>query len=222
LKEPNLHQAEDRYKHVYKIVKKVLFIKHIKVNVENAEAIPKKPCLFVVNHKSNIDPFIIIKTLMEQKGLSYFSIIAKQELKQRKLVTAVMELIDSIFINRDDLRSMYEGFEKQKQAISKDDKSIVLYIEGHRYFHDEFGEFKSTALKIAYQTYIPIVPIAMYGTSGLMDKDKSNYNHKKIVRVKILTPLKPNEFITSSNEFIADKLKVEMQKTYFELKNKMN
>lgn len=216
--EPNLLQAEDRYKHVYKIVKKTLFIKHIKVTYENTDIIPKKPCLFVFNHKSNIDPFIVIRTLMEQKGLSYFSIIAKQELKKRKLVTAVMELINSIFINRDDLRSIYEGFEKQKEAISKDEKSIVLFVEGHRYFQDEFGEFKAAALKIAYQTYIPIVPIVMYGTSGLMDKDKSNYNNNKHVYVKVLEPLKPNEFIISSNEFIAEKIKNDMQKTYYELK----
>jgi 1-acyl-sn-glycerol-3-phosphate acyltransferase len=200
------------------MVKKVLFLKHIKVTCENTDIIPKKPCLLVFNHKSNIDPFVVIKVLMEQKGLSYFSIIAKDELRKQKLVTAVMELIDSIFIVRDDLRSVYEGFEKQKRAISEDAKSIVLFIEGHRYFQDEFGEFKSAALKIAYQSYIPIVPIVMYGTSGLLDKDKSNYNEKKHVYVKVLDPLKPDQFITSSNEFIAEKIKTDMQKAYFELK----
>jgi 1-acyl-sn-glycerol-3-phosphate acyltransferase len=215
-----MYQDEGRYKHIYKIVKKVLFVKHIKVHYENTDLIPKKPCLFVLNHKSNIDPFVIIKVLMEQKGLSYFSIIAKQELKKRKRVSAVMELIDSIFINREDLRSVYEGFEQQKRAISDKGKSIVLFIEGHRYFNDEFGEFKSTALKIAYQTYIPIVPIVMYGTSGLMDKNKSNINKHKHIKVKALEPLKPNQFITSSNEFISEKLKTEMQRVYFELKNK--
>lgn len=156
---------------------------------------------------------------MEQKGLSYFSIVAKHELRKRKRVTAVMELIDSIFINRDDLRSVYQGFERQKEVITRCEKSIVLFIEGHRYFGDDFGEFKSAALKIAYQCYIPIVPIVMYGTSGLMDKDKSNRNRNKRVYVKILEPLKPNKFITSSNEFINEKLKIEMQRAYFELKN---
>ena len=222
LREPHLLPAEERYKHVYKIVKKALFLKHIKVSYENVDLIPKKPCLLVFNHKSNIDPFIIIKVLMEQKGLSYFSIIAKQELRKRKLVTAVMELIDSIFIIRDDLRSVYEGFEKQKRAISEDSKSIVLFIEGHRYFQDEFGEFKSAALKIAYQTYIPIVPIVMCGTSGLLDKDKSNYNKRKHVYVKTLEPIKPDQFITSSNEFISEKIKMDMQKTYLELKKNTN
>lgn len=221
LNEPNLYVAEDRYKHVYKIVKKVLFLKHIKVSVKNTEIIPKKPCLFVLNHKSNIDPFLVIKILMEQKGLSYFSIIAKHELKQRKLVLAVMQLIDSIFIDREDLRSIYNGFEQQRNAIAKDEKSIVLFIEGHRFFADDFGTFKDAALKIAYQTYIPIVPIVMYGTSGLMDNDKSNLNKKKHINIQVLEPLKPNEFITSSSEFIAERLKTDMQKTYFELKNSM-
>jgi 1-acyl-sn-glycerol-3-phosphate acyltransferase len=182
------------------------------------DKIPKKPCLFVINHKSNIDPFIMIKVLMQQKGLSYFSIVGKDELRKRKLVAATMQLIDSIFINRNDMRSVYDGFEQQKIAITNGGKSIVLFIEGHRYFQDEFGEFKSAALKIAYQTYIPIVPIVIYGTSGLMDKNKSNRNPRKYVYVKALPVIKPTEFITSSSEFIVNKLKTDMQKVYFELK----
>jgi 1-acyl-sn-glycerol-3-phosphate acyltransferase len=116
------------------------------------------------------------------------------------------------------LRSVYDGFERQKKAITDDTKSIVLFIEGHRYFAEAFGEFKSAALKIAYQTYIPIVPIVIYGSSGLMDDDKSNIDKKKHIRIKVLEPLKPDRFITSSSEFICEQLKNNMEKIYSDLK----
>jgi 1-acyl-sn-glycerol-3-phosphate acyltransferase len=209
--------AVDRYKCVYRVIKKLLYVKHVKVEVKGLKNVPKKPVLFIANHKSQLDAIVLIKALFEHEGLPYFSLLAKQELKKRKYVCAAMELIDTIFIDRDNIRSNFEAFENQKKAM-QDGRSVIIFPEGHRYYSDQFGEFKVASLKVVYQNYAPVVPLVIYGTSGLLDKDKSNVNHKKHVYIEVLDMIKHNDFAITKDEQVVNKLQSSMQQKYNELK----
>jgi 1-acyl-sn-glycerol-3-phosphate acyltransferase len=212
-RDKTLIQQGERYKVVYKACKKLLFLKHIKVDNEGFDRLPNKPVLFIPNHKSGLDPIVLIKVLYETKSLACFSFLAKQELKGSKFVKAAMDLIDTIYIDRDNLRQQYEAFELERQNFL-DGRSLILFIEGHRYYGSDFGEFKSTALKIAYTVTAPIVPVTIYGTSGLLDSDKSNVDKNKHIYLSALEMIKPHDYITVKEEFIAEQMKTRMQNKY--------
>lgn len=210
-------QAE-RYKIVYNACKKYIFLKHVKVSSEGFDVLPNKPVLFIPNHKSAMDPIIMIKILYEHTSLNTFSFVAKQELNGSKIIKAAMDLLDTIYIDRGNLRQQFEVFELEHQNFN-DGRSLVVFIEGHRYYGNDFGEFKSAALKIAYKVMAPIVPVAIYGTSGLIDSDKSNLDKKRHVYVSALEMVKPHDFIMVKEEFIAEQIKTRMQNKYNNMQN---
>jgi 1-acyl-sn-glycerol-3-phosphate acyltransferase len=150
-----------------------------------------------------------------------FVFIAKNELnKKHNPVTSILNLIDSVYLDRADLRQQFQALQKQIEIL-KQKKSIVVFIEGHRYFTDEFGEFKAGALRVAYDTHSNIQPVIIYGSSGMLDKNKSNRNKKRTAYVEILKPLVPHDYNSHSASFISEELKNQMQKRYNTIRNKV-
>jgi 1-acyl-sn-glycerol-3-phosphate acyltransferase len=214
------YSAEDRYKYVHKLFKKALFVVHVRTQEHGLEDLPHKPMLFICNHKSQIDPIVLMKLMYESPNLTFYSFVAKRELVKRKIISRVMDLMDTIYLDRANLRQVYEVYESQKKAINQG-RSVVVFIEGTRIYEDKMGEFKSAVLKVAYKCLVPIAPIVLYGTSGLIDSNKSNIDRRKRVYVKALPIIKPNDFMTTHEDYIAEKLKLQMQATYDEMKQQV-
>jgi 1-acyl-sn-glycerol-3-phosphate acyltransferase len=195
-------------------------VAHVRVQEHGLKDLPHKPMLFICNHKSQIDPIVLMKLMYEAPNLTFYSFIAKRELAKRKIISRVMDLVDTIYLDRSNLRQTYEVYESQKKAINQG-RSVVVFIEGKRVYEDKMGEFKSAALKVAYKCLVPIAPIVTYGTSGLIDSDKSNIDRRKRVYVKALPIIKPNEFMTTHEDYIAEKLQQQMQAVYDDMKQRV-
>jgi 1-acyl-sn-glycerol-3-phosphate acyltransferase len=193
----------DRYRTVYKLCKKLLYIKHIKIEIKDFDKIPKKPVLFVLNHKSQIDPIVLIKVLFEQAGLPYFSMVSKIENTNSKIVNAAMQLIDTIYVDRGNLRQQFEAYEEQIRTINAG-RSIVIFAEGTRIYQHEIGEMKSAAFKVSQKTYIPIIPIVIYGSSGLMDSNKQYKNHNKKIYIEVLDVINHHTFVNMKDEYVSE------------------
>jgi 1-acyl-sn-glycerol-3-phosphate acyltransferase len=162
---PNSCFLDQRYHFLYAQVKKLLFLKRITVLSNGVTKIPSSPCLFVYNHKSNIDAVILLKYLLEYRNTVNpnfkFVFIGKTELqKKRNFIKDTLDLADTIYIDRADLRQQFKMFEKQNERI-KDKYSIVIAPEGTRNKEDDFGEFKPGSIKVAFHNMIPIQPIVL-------------------------------------------------------------
>ncbi|MDR3330416.1 MAG: 1-acyl-sn-glycerol-3-phosphate acyltransferase [Mycoplasmataceae bacterium] len=216
LRDGESYLSVDRYKAVYKICKKFLYIKHIKVESKGFDMIPKKPVLFIINHKSGIDPIAMIKILFEQEGLPYFSFVSKIENKQSKVVKAAMDLIDTIYLDRDNLRQQFEAFENQIKSINAG-RSVVIFPEGTRIYEHEIREIKAGALKTAHKTYVPIVPIVIYGSSGLIDSNKDFIDKNRKVYVEVLGVMNPTSFVTTKEEYTSEQIRQNIEKRYKEI-----
>jgi 1-acyl-sn-glycerol-3-phosphate acyltransferase len=180
--------------------------------------IPNRPCLFIANHKSNSDGFAIFTALYQHRQThnqdSNPIMIAKSELNKKfSVVTPILDLIDTIYIDRKDIRQQVLAYMKQKDHL-KNKRSIVICPEGTRIFADQFGEFKPGALKIAFDTLTPIVPIVIYGSSGLMDSDKSNIKPGRTIYTKFLPPVSANDFSGHNAVYYTEKLQQHMQNEY--------
>lgn len=217
-------EQEDRYKLVTKFVKLFLFIKNIKINVIGREKIEDKPMLFLVNHKSNIDPLIVFKVLL-QKPIPKPIFIAKQELAISKFAD-LFELVDVLYIDRDNLRQMAQVANEQI-SILKNKNSIVIFPEGTRISGDELGEFKPGALLAAYKSFSSIQPIVLYNSEGFLektDKDGKKYPSKKDKKIDIsfLKLIQPLEFMNIDKTIFAHKLQEMMQNEYARIKQEHN
>lgn len=214
---PDFYSVEDRFLRVYKLVKKALFLFNVKINYTGFENVPKRPVLFVPNHKSNIDPLIFIKTLYEHEGYPYYHFVAKKEMSENNLAYGASVLIDCLFLDRKNPREIIKILSKEEEIIKKD--SMVVFLEGKR-IEDEniIGEIKSAGLVPAINNLATIVPVAVYGTSGTMKKNEKRRFGYKEFDVTFLKPIKHTEYVGKDKDILASNIKDIIEKEYMILK----
>lgn len=138
-----------------------------KVDVRGLENVPKDgPVLFVSNHRSNVDSLIGYAYVSKPTGF-----VAKIEIKKIPYVSAWMELLHCLFLDRKDNR---QGLKVILQAIEYVKKGYSMWIcpEGTRMREGgatETLEFHSGSFKIASKAGCPVVPVAFYGTREMLE-----------------------------------------------------
>lgn len=213
-----LLSEDDRYNYVYKQTSKATFIANCKINYEGIDKIPQVPVMYVCNHKAGFDPLLLLKIFSKEEKIIRPVFVSKIELLKNKNVGNAAKLIDTIFIDRQNIRSAYKCIEEEKKILSK--RSVVVFIEGTRILSHEFGEFKSAALEPAFATMRPIVPVVIQGSIGVEQEDKKSFFKYKEINVRFLSPIKPTEFIKTNREGLSSKLRKIMFEKYSELEKK--
>lgn len=147
----------------------ILFLSGVKVEVYGKENIPKdEAMLYVGNHRSFYD---IVGTYPQCDGLTGF--ISKDTVKKIPILGIWMKRLHCLFIVRDDMKQslkiILEAIAKVKQGIS-----ICIFPEGTRCTDYEnpkkVGTFKDGSFKIAQKTGCKIIPMAITGTSDILEK----------------------------------------------------
>ncbi len=218
-KDSEAYTVEERYKKVRSFCSVAMFIKGANIVSFGKEKFATKPMLYLVNHKGNIDPLVMLKIIIDSGG-TYPIFISKIELQDSKYA-APMKLIDTIFIDRDNLRQIHSTVELQNKYI-KEGRSIVIFPEGTRTAKDEFGEFKSGSLYAAYTNLIAIQPVVLFNSGGFLEKEDSHGNTyakrtSNDLRVEICEPIQASKFINIDREIFAQTIRTQMIETYDKL-----
>lgn len=191
---PNLLKAQKMKKDgknikefVYTIAEKwadkFLRLAGMEVVVEGLENIPEnEPILFVANHQSNFDIPILVGNL----GFLP-SFIGKIELKKMPFVGAWMELIDCIFIDRNDIRQSIKAINTGAKII-KNGQAMIIFPEGTRSKDGSLSEFKAGSFKLATKSNAKVIPITIDGSIDVMQK-KSLIIRAAKVYVTVSKPL---------------------------------
>lgn len=215
---PENYPPEIRFKKVYRLVSLFLYIKGVKVVIVNPENVPKKAVLVVANHKSNLDPLILIKAFGKTEGVPPLTFIAKIELQDTWLFK-IMKLIDCVFIDRKNLRQMAASLEQQQQII-RQGTALCVFPEGTRVLSRQIGEFKSGALKVAYNAFVPIVPLTIVGSMGHMESkkrlQKAQVERDRGYKIQVIfnTPINPINFNQIDSQNVANNVWREISQTY--------
>lgn len=136
------------------------------VTVTGEENIPDGPVLFVSNHEGNFDIPILISGLKKPLGF-----ISKIEVKKIPVVSKWMEVMHCVFMDRKDRRQSIKAI-RQGIELIKQGHSIVVFPEGTRSQGGPVQEFKAGSLRLGTDAKVPIVPVAIKGTSTIMEKNK--------------------------------------------------
>lgn len=221
--EDNALPLSERYDYLYKLVNKAVFCAFTKVKIKGQKNIPlNKQVLYIPNHKSNFDVLVFLKALKlvkeERRDILDSTFVSKIEISKTKRVSYVAKLINTIFLDRNNLRDIVRVSKEEKELLQKGEQSLTVFIEGTRIQKDEFGEFKSAALSPAYSTFCQIVPVVIYGTLGVEKEKKRNIFKYKEVTVEFLEPIKYKDYIHVSKELTCEKIKIKMEKVYLKLK----
>lgn len=144
----------------------IIFATGNRVQVENAELVPDKPVLFVVNHQSYFDIPVLMVHLPH-----FAAFIAKVELEKVPMLSWWMKKMGCLFMDRKNMRQslkvILEGID-----MLKDGKSLVIFPEGTRSDLGQMNAFKPGSLKLAVKAGVPIVPVTLKNTYKVYEEHK--------------------------------------------------
>jgi len=154
----------------------------IRVNINGTIAAQSRPCVFIFNHQSGLDPILLCHVLQHD-----ITAIAKTELKHNPITGPLLSFGKTIFIDRIDENSRKQAYQPAFEALQQG-RSIVIAPEGTRVNNRVVGPFKLGAFNIAAAANVAIVPIVILDAKKCLAA-KSNQLYPGTIHIEILDPI---------------------------------
>lgn len=171
-----LFEKKPHYRFTYLFVKSLLkFIKYFilfyksKVSVPFPELKKNEKVLIIANHKSKIDPLLLLMSCPFD-----ISFTPKAELYKSKVIKYILNKLRCVGINRTDIRETIISLNQAKENIQKYNTRYVVFPEGGTHNRDKEGLYnqKPAAYKIALDTNCSILPITIKNSLNFMKHRK--------------------------------------------------
>lgn len=124
------------------------------------------PCLFLVNHASNIDPPLLTAVMRPRRT----AMLIKRELLRIPLLGWGMQLAGFVPVARsgsvDDAKRSLE----RAATVLRSGVSLTVFVEGTRSPDGRLLPFKKGPFFLAMESGVPVVPVTLSGTSALLPK----------------------------------------------------
>jgi 1-acyl-sn-glycerol-3-phosphate acyltransferase len=139
---------------------------------------PRRPYVVVSNHESFSDILLISHLPWEMKWLS------KAELFRIPVLGWMMWLVGDIPVKRGFGPSALEAMARCRQRLDSR-VSVMIFPEGTRSKTAELLPFKDGAFRLAIEAGVPILPLAVSGTSTALRKHDWRFG-KSVAEVRVL------------------------------------
>lgn len=146
----------------YFLGRTVLWVAGINFKIEYIGPKPKDPAVFIMNHSSTLDLFILLAL-----QLPNIRFVAKKEFLYNPLFFVTGKLTDHIFIDRKDSKKSIQTLNKAIEKIKSQNLSVFFAPEGTRKHKGVIGIFHSGAFYMAHDLNYPVVPIYVEGAREL-------------------------------------------------------
>jgi 1-acyl-sn-glycerol-3-phosphate acyltransferase len=177
--------------------KTILWLGGVQVTVRCDEELPDESFVFVANHSSNLDVWVLLGSLKYN-----FRLISKKEWGYVPLFGWAMRACGMIFLDRGNSRSARDSIDKAAARI-RGGRSILLFPEGTRSRTGELMEFKRGAVHLALKSSASLVPIAISGTFPLMPAGRLTITPGK-VRVQVGVPIRTADRTVADRMLLAE------------------
>lgn len=186
------------------------------INIEGREkAVKGTTYVIISNHQSILD--ILLINCLRYK----FKWISKIENINIPVLGWYLRMADYIIVDRGNEESKTEMLEMSYNCLKKG-ISIMIFPEGTRSLNNEIGFFKRGAFQLALQADVPILPILIDRTGGILPKHGLIFSSGHHIRIKVLDPIYPASFGTDTPENLAQQLSLLMTSGLSELRAQNN
>jgi 1-acyl-sn-glycerol-3-phosphate acyltransferase len=189
----------------------ILWTFGIKVSVKGFEHINLKwPYIFVSNHASMADIPTVIVALNGKVNFVF-----KKELTWVPIWGWALRYGHFIMINRSNPREAMVSIERAVQTI-RSGQSVILFPEGTRTRDGKLQPFKRGAFTLATKSGVPIVPMTINNTFGIMPKGSLNVKSADI-SVVLEKPIPTDGFKGKADELeLMDQVHQAIEKHYID------
>jgi 1-acyl-sn-glycerol-3-phosphate acyltransferase len=186
------------------------------IHIEGREKAEKGSTYIIIsNHQSLLD--ILLINCLRYK----FRWISKIENFRVPVIGWYLRMADYITVDRGNEDSKNNMMEKSFNCLKRG-ISIMIFPEGTRSLNNEIGFFKRGAFQLALQANVPILPVLIDGTGGILPKHGLIFGSGHHIRIKVLDPVYPGTFDTNIPESLALKFNSLMASELSELRAQQN
>jgi fatty-acyl-CoA synthase len=139
--------------------------------------------VYVANHSSYIDALIFLAILP-----SNTAIVAKQELNNSRILSALINKLQHVVIERWEFTKSVADVDNIQNALKKE--SVAIFPEGTFTYADGVRQFKLGAFKCAVSAEVPICPISIRGARKILRSGNFLLRPGKI-EIRVLEPVLP-------------------------------
>ena len=161
---------------------------------------PRKAYVMVSNHQSGADILVLFKLMI------HFKWVSKWSLFWLPFIGWNMAMNRYIALKRGKKSSINRMVEKCTLVL-KEGNSVMIFPEGTRSKDGNVQQFKTGAFRIALETGVPILPIAICGTSRAIRKGGLMIHRNHDMEVAILDPVPYSVFAGQDQKEVAAKVR---------------
>ncbi len=163
----------------------------ITINVSGeANAQSPRPAVFIFNHQSELDAFILAKVLRDG-----FTGIIKKEVALNPLIGPLFRYLGATFIERNNTAKARSALAPVVDTL-RGGMSIVISPEGTRSITPTVGPFKKGAFHIALEAGVPIIPVVIRNAGEMLWKNGGTVRSGRI-DVAVLDPIDMSAYAVS-------------------------
>ncbi|HMF53290.1 MAG TPA: lysophospholipid acyltransferase family protein, partial [Edaphobacter sp.] len=158
----------------------------IRIEVTGLENVPaERPCIFMCNHVSNLDPPVVLPVLPGQS-----SVLLKKELMSIPILGRAMRMGQFVPVERGGRREAAQASVVEAAKALGNGLNILVFPEGTRSKDGHLSAFKKGPFFLAMETGAPVVPVAISGTERMMQKGSAAIT-PGVARVRVLPVIEP-------------------------------
>jgi 1-acyl-sn-glycerol-3-phosphate acyltransferase len=165
----------------------------------------RRPCLFVSNHRSMADVYLLATLPWEMKFLS------KRSVFKIPVLGWEMKVAGDIAIERGDRGSARKAIEQMRKRLL-DGSSVVVFPEGTRSRDGSVGPFREGAFRLAIDLGVDIVPLAVSGTETALPKHSLRMR-KTTATVTVLPAVSTTGLTAADSAGLAERVRSEIART---------
>jgi 1-acyl-sn-glycerol-3-phosphate acyltransferase len=149
--------------------------------IDDVHPDPRRPYVFVANHESNADPFLVAMVPWEMKWLS------KKSIFDIPLLGWMMHVAGDVEVDRGNKESARRALIEMRDRLDRK-LSMLVFPQGTRSRDGSVGPFRDGAFRLAIEAGVDVVPLAVSGTLESLPKGSIAFD-KTSATVTVLPPV---------------------------------
>jgi len=155
-----------------------------RVSIQGREHLPQGACVLVANHQSMADVVAVM-------GLRFnFKYVSKASLFSLPLVGWMMKLARYVHLERGRVKSTRKMMDACRRWLRRG-VPVLIFPEGTYAEGPQRLPFKRGAFQLAIEEKVPVVPVVVQGTTGLVEGDGPWLSPRCRIRVAVQAPIPP-------------------------------
>jgi len=160
----------------------------------------KRTYVVISNHQSLLDILVAFSLFFPFKWVS------KAEIFKVPFIGWNMVLNRYIKLFRGDKSSIAQMMNDSESHLNNG-SSVYIFPEGTRSHNGQVKDFKLGAFNLAKKLNLPILPIAINGTTNALPKHSLSFHGHHHITIEVLPAIEPETFAQESAEELAQRMK---------------